>query len=299
VEEKGARHVGRWIVRAVPVAALGLLFAPLPTDWLGTWQGQLLDFGHVPLFAALVFALRTGWGAPLRTALLGAIGLAGVVEVVQPLVGRNGDWADFWRGSAGALAAAAAIRARDAHRSRARRAGYAVLAVALVAVPVVEVAPYFADTVDGYRAFPVLADFSTDRQLRRWDRDQTALARTEGGGRLEFLPGPGEYASAALHPVRSDFSGHRWLCAELRVADAPLDLVVSIRTGMGAGGTTHVDVAGRYAVGAHVVRLDLAALADRGRPAPLDRSDVRWVIFFVVRPREPRAIVLTRVWLEP
>jgi hypothetical protein len=291
--------IGRWIVRAVPVAALGLLFIPLPTGWLGVWQGQLLDFGHVPLFAVLVAALRTGWGVPLRTALLGAIGLAGLVEVGQPLVGRNGDWADFWRGCAGAVSAAAAIRARDAHRSPLRRAGYAALAVALLAGPVIEVAPYLADTVDGYRAFPVLADFSTDRQLRRWEHDQTALARTEGGGRLEFVPGPGEYASAALRPMRADFSGHRWLCAELHVTDAPLDLFVSIRTGMNAGGTTHVDVEQRYAVGAHVVRLDLAALAVRGRPAPLDLSDVRYAIFFMIRPREPRAIVLTRVWLEP
>jgi hypothetical protein len=299
VKDGIARRIGRWIVRAIPVAALGLLFAPLPTGWLGVWQGQLLDFGHVPLFAALVVALRTGWGAPLWMALLGAISLAGLVEVGQPLVGRNGDWADFFRGCAGALSAAVAIRARNRCASRARRAGYAALAVTLLAGPVIEVAPFFADTVDGYRAFPVLADFSTDRQLLRWERDQTTLARTEGGGRLEFVPGPGEYASAALRPMRSDFSDHRWLCAELHVTDAPLDLFVSIRTGMNAGGTTHVDVEQRYAVGAHAVRLDLAALAARGRPAPLDRSDVRYVIFFVIRPREPRAIVLTRVWLEP
>jgi hypothetical protein len=153
--------------------------------------------------------------------------------------------------------------------------------------------------LSGGGRFPSSRASQSDREFLRWECDQVTLSRAEGGGaRLEFLTGPGEYSSAALRPVVADFGGYRWLCAELRVTDAPLDLVTSIRTGAGTGGTTHVDVERRYAVGVHVARLDLAALAARGRPAPLDLSDVRYVIFFAIRPRESRAIVLTRVWLE-
>ena len=106
-------------------------------------------------------------------------------------------------------------------------------------------------------------------------------------------------AFAALRPIRSDFVGNRWLCADLRVTDAPLDLVISVRTAAPTGGTTYIAVRRRYAVGAHLIRLDLAALTPHGHPVPLDLSDVRSVIFFLVRPPEPRTVVLSRVWLEP
>jgi hypothetical protein len=235
----------------------------------------------------------------LRVALLVALGLAGLAEVAQPLVGRTGDRMDFVRGCVGALAAATGVRAWQSRRFPARCTGYAALTLVLLVGPVVEVAPYVADTVEGHRAFPVLADFPTDRALLRWEFDQVAHAHTGEGVRLEFLPGPGEYASAALRPIRSDFGGYRWLCAEFRVLDGPLDLALSVRTGAGAGGTTHVDVGQKYASGAHVVRLDLVVLAERGRPSRLDLSAIRSVIFFVLQPRESRAIVLTRVWLEP
>ena len=107
------------------------------------------------------------------------------------------------------------------------------------------------------------------------------------------------YPSAARRPVVTDFGGHRWLCCEFRVTDGPLDLVTSVRTGTGARDrTTHTDVARSYPVGSHVARLDLAAMAATGRPEPLDLSDVRSVILFAVRPREPQTFVVSRVWLE-
>lgn len=296
-------RAGQWSGRITALATLavatGLLLAPVPTRWLGLWSGQFLDFGHVPLFAALVLALRFELGAPLWRPLAVAIGFAGLVEVVQPFVGRSGDPLDFVRGALGALAGAALVRAWEARRERGRVLAYIVLALALVFGPIVEVTPYVVDTVTGNREFPVLATFSTDHELRRWELTQATLARTEAGGRLDFLTGPADYPGAALRPMVGDFSAYRWLCYEFEVAGEPLELATSVRTGTAGSHTTQIGASQRYPSGTHVARLDLVAGAPRGRPDPLDLSDVRMVIVFMVRPQESRAILLKRVWLEP
>jgi hypothetical protein len=299
MEDRPARPVVRvWAIPALVAVGVSLL-VPLPAGWLGAWQDKLLSFGHVPLFAALVLALRSWLGQPLGRALLAAVVLAGVVEVAQAGVGRSADWADFLRGCLGAAAGAAAVRAYQSRTAPARAAGYLSAVAALLAWPVAEVAPYAADAVEGRRAFPVLADFATRRQLLRWECDQAAITPADGGGLIRLLPGPADYPSAALRPVVSDFGAYRWLCCELRVDDAPLDLVISVRTGgTGHAGTTHAQLPRRYGAGRHVVRVDLWSLAGRGRPSPLDLSDVRAVQFFVVRPDRVRSVVLSGIWLE-
>jgi hypothetical protein len=293
------RHPAAWLVPPVAaVAAAGLLLMPRPARWLGVWHGELLDLGHVPLFAALVFILRFGAGLALGRSVLLVVGFAALAEVVQPWFGRSGGWADFLTGALGALAAAAAVRAREA-RGWARVA-YAAAAVAAVAWPVAEAAPYLADTFDGREAFPVLADFSTDREFRRWVGDQAELTRAGAGLRLDLLPGPEPYSSGALRPVVPDFRGYRWLYCSFEVVGGPLELVFSVRSSVpGRDGTTHAQAEAEYAGGRHIVRLDLAALAARARPAPLDLSDVRYVQLFILRPTEMRTVVVSRVWLEP
>lgn len=296
----GDRPRDRLFVGAALVTVGVLLLAPVPAGWLGIWQGPFLDFGHVPLFAALLVVLHVGLGPPLGRSLLVAVAGAGGVEFVQPWVGRTGGWADFLHGCLGAFAAAAGVRAHAARRTPIRAVAYSVLALGLLVWPVVEVGPYVADVVRGYRAFPVLANFSTEWELRRWECDQAALTPCAGGARLELRAGPDEYSSAALRPVVSDFGTHRWLCCAFRVDGPPVELVISVRTGASeAGQTTHAQVESRYAAGHHIVRLDLAMLSARARPQPLDLADVRSVQFFAVQLREPRVIVLSRIWLEP
>ncbi len=299
MEEKMSPAARTTAIVAV-VATVVLLSVPLPANWLGIWQGQILDFGHVPLFAALVVALRVGMGPPLRRPLGAALALAGIAEVVQPFIGRTGDWWDLLRGALGAGAAAAAIRAWESRRVRLRALSYSALAIALTAWPVAEVVPYIADTLESQRTFPVLATFSTDRELLRWECNQATLARTADGGHVDFLTGPGDYPGIALRPGVSNFGGYRWLCYEFRVVGAPLALATSVRTATSAPDqTAHTDVQHPYASGSHIARLDLEQMAAQGRPARLDLSDVRAVILFIVRPQEPRTIVLSRVWLEP
>jgi hypothetical protein len=300
MDDRKSRRAGRLAALAAVAVAGALLLAPFPEGLLGGWQGELFDFGHVPLFAFLVLTFRAGMGPPLWRPLLTTIAVAGLVEIVQPLVGRTGNWADFLRGCLGAFAAGSAFRAWESRRTRLRAFAYVTLAIGLLVWPVMEVTPYVADTVESHRTFPVLATFSTDYEFRRWTCGQATLSRyPDRGGRVEFLTGPDEYPGVALRPGNGNFGSHRWLCAEFQVVGAPLELVISVRTGRGgASGTTHTDIARTYAGATHIARLDLAAMASQGRPEPLELSDVRSVIFFLVRPRESRTIILKRVWLE-
>jgi hypothetical protein len=304
--ETRSRTYRRIAALVVMAYAAVLLFAPLPVGWQTGWRAKLLDFGHVPLFAVLVVALRGGLGLRLGWSVVVAVAAAGLVEVIQPAVGRTGDWGDFIHGTLGALAGAAVVRAIECRHRRARAVGCLVLAAGLVAWPVVEVVPYLADAVEAHQAFPVLAGFETDRELLRWECRQAELTRIPyrpGGwvGRLDLFPGPHDYPSAALRPVVGDFRGYRSLCCGFRVVGDPLELVISVRSGTpDRHRTTHAQVGRTYAAGDHVVRLDLAALvAAAEEPDPLDLSDVRYVQFFAVRPTATRTVFLLLVWLEP
>jgi hypothetical protein len=98
--------------------------------------------------------------------------------------------------------------------------------------------------------------------------------------------------------VVRDFSNYRRLCCAFRVVEGPLDLVISVRSGRGALIQTHYDVQRPYPAGEHLVRLDLAVIAPKARPRPLDLSDVEAVQFFVCRPDVTRTVYVQRIWLE-
>ena len=89
--EPGPRRYRRLAALVVIGSAAVLLLAPLPTGWRAGWREKLLDFGHVPLFAVLVVALRGGLGVRPGWSVLVAVAAAGLVEVIQPAVGRTGD----------------------------------------------------------------------------------------------------------------------------------------------------------------------------------------------------------------
>ncbi len=290
-----ARRFLAWATLAVVVA---LLLSPIPPGTLGVWQERLLDSGHVPLFAALILALYIGYGS-LRWALVFTLVVAGLAEVVQPFFGRAGDWIDLLRGSLGAFCATAVIRAYEVWRSPVRVAVYMLLAFAFALWPAIEIAPYIADTVEGRRAFPVIAGFTTNHEMRRWQCQQATFTRTEGGARLEFFPGANDFSYAAMRPAVADWSRYRWVNCEFRALE-PLEMVISVRTRSSEPNrTTHSQVGRIYTTGEHTIRLDLHALREKGRRGPLDLTDVRYYQLFVYRIKQPTTVVVSRIWLEP
>lgn len=275
----------------VVLGAAALLAMPIPPARLGAWQDRLLDLAHVPLFAAVTVALWLAFRRRLGRAVLAAVGFAIAAEVVQPLVGRSGSWLDLLNGIAGALAAGAAIRT-----GQTRRVAYLAAAVALAAGPVAAAWPVLADTVYGRQTFPVLAAFDSEYELGRWDCDQ---ATVEPPGRVTLHPGPAPYPSAALRPVVPDFRGYRRLRCAVVVTE-PAEVVLSVRTHAGGhAATTHRQVGFHLTRGAHVLALDLDALAAEAGDGPFELSAVRCVQVFAVRPAAPVVLDVVRVWLDP
>jgi hypothetical protein len=285
-----------------------LLLVPLPGSWRGIWQSKLLDLAHVPLFAALTCFLWALSRAGVFWPVVIAVVVAGLAELLQDLTGRTGDLSDFLRGALGALAAGVGIAAWQRRRAG---GGWWVagvgLAAGLLIWPLVDALPTLVDAAEGARDFPTLADFQTQRQLLRWRCRQAELTRTadpvEHGswvGRLDFFPGPQAYPYGALRPIRRDFRAYRELCCSFTVAQGPTELVVSLRSGSGEPATTtHYQEQRPYPTGIHLLRLNLAAIAAKARPYPLDLSDV-WIIqFFLDRPETPHRLDLHRIWLEP
>lgn len=291
-------------VAAVAVAAV-LLFSPLPGPLAGGWRGTLLDFGHVPLFAALVLVWSVPGRSPWRYAIPAAA-FAGLVEVVQYFVGRTADWGDLLRGVLGAFAAAAGLTAWRSRRRPVRAVAFAAITVGLLVWPAIDSGPRLFDAYEGYRDFPVLAKFETPRELLRWGSRQAELTRTpdpanpgEWVGRFDSHPGPEPYPTAMVEPVSGDFRGYRWLCCSVEVEGGPLAVVISVRGGpLTDGHTVHFQAGRVYGPGPQRVRLDLPALAAKADPVPLDLSDVRAVQFYVIRPKEVRTILIRRIWLE-
>jgi hypothetical protein len=287
---------------AIALAA-ALLLVPLPGAWRGLWQSKVLDLGHVPLFALLTVLVWRRLGPGVLGPIAIAVGLAAAGEVLQGLVGRSAGLRDFVRGALGALAAGAGIAAWQARLRPAQAFGWLLAVAALIAWPLYDAVPYLIDAWEGSRDFPVLAQFRTERELLRWQWRQAEMTRipaAEGGAaRVTFLPGPESYPYAALRPIRRDLRGYREVCFSLTVPGESLELVISLRSGSGdPDATTHYQEPRRLSRGPHVIRLDLAEVAPKANPRPLDLDDL-WIIqLFLEHPQQARTIELHRVWVE-
>jgi len=294
----------------VLVLTFGVLLMPLPGHWSGPWQGKILDLGHVPLFGVLTLMLWTWLGPRLWRPVAVAVALAGLTEILQqisqPWLGRRGEFQDFLYGALGSLAAGAAIGAWQNRSHPVRVSGFVLVMAGALAWPMVDTVPYGVDAYEGIRAFPILADFSTERQMLRWRWRQSDMSRiatpnaADGwAGRIDFHPGPYPYPYGALRPILRDLRAYGWLCCSFAVEGGPLEVVISLRSGSGQEGeTTHYQVQRTYPTGDNLARLNLAAIAPKAEPLPLDLSDV-WIIqFFMVRPEKTHSIQVYRVWLE-
>jgi VanZ family protein len=98
------RRAGAWLFwPALAVVAWGEL-TPHPPALPGPLEWDKLE--HFTAYFGLTLLASLGWGLrrSLAWILLGLVALGGVLEILQNMVGRDGEWGDFAANDLGALA---------------------------------------------------------------------------------------------------------------------------------------------------------------------------------------------------
>jgi VanZ family protein len=98
------RRIGAWLFwPALAVVMWGEL-TPHPPRLAGPWIWDKLD--HFTAYFGLSLLSTLAWGLRRSLALvfLGVVALGGGLEILQGLVGRDGEWGDFLANDLGALA---------------------------------------------------------------------------------------------------------------------------------------------------------------------------------------------------
>jgi hypothetical protein len=263
----------------------------------------VLDLGHFFGFAVLTACLAWAWPTGKWIGALLAIVLAGVGEVAQPWFGRTGDWRDFAFGTLGALAGWVLVRGAMRPRSRWRVAGHGLAVLGLAAWPMVCCMPDVLDTWTEWRAFPVLCDFQSPWQARRWLTRDVAIGRVaeEDGcgwvGRFDLAPGRDGSVMAVLFPLRSDWSGYRRLVWDVQCAGEPLRIGFLLRTGWEKGKTGGASFEGVCDRGAGRIVFDFERARAAG-PTPPDLTQIHSLYLFVRGLRGPRPLFVRKIYLE-
>jgi hypothetical protein len=291
------------------IVATGVLFvlllAPIPGRFSAPWIGALQDLTHVPLFAIFPGLLARVAGCGPWSAAAMAFALAVVIEPIQDLVGRSANLDDLIRGTFG-IALSMSWRLSAAIRPSWRRWALRLAALGVCGgIPLAGAWPTLADAVASYQAFPVLADFSSREQWRRWKIDGCQLnceprAEGLGVGMLRSFADSKRPPSIILFPILRDWSRYDGLNVEFELDGDPLAITLSVRDGRRVKPPRRrFDRFGTYAAGRHRVTLDLKAIA-RGAPAvaPIDVAAVQSFHIIIEQLGTDRIVRLRRIWLE-
>ena len=299
-----------------------LLFVSVPGK--GLWHDTLLDASHGPIFAAVAVLLLWLQAPATRgtmrgqvTAFVVAVGLGGLIEILQTLGHRPGSWFDLMTDTAGAAMGLALwwlVRSRGATDpapgTGARRRwalAIALIGIAVVAWPPLQVAQAYALRA---RQFPVIAEFSGARAL--------AFVETQGSSAevvelpAPWMQSPGERslriayrdgeprAVQVVEPSR-DWRGYSRIAVDLtnpgdselrltvRIFDAPHDMDYRDRFNL------PIAVPPRART---TVRVALAAVETAPASRRMDMARIADVMLFG-QPRDGSGeFYVSRLWLE-
>ncbi|MBI3186669.1 MAG: VanZ family protein [Gammaproteobacteria bacterium] len=198
------------------------------------------NLGHVPLFAGLALL---GCATPLARQLAGirlflaatvlAL-LAGIaVEWLQLLIGRSFDYLDVLRDLAGVYLGLGVHLARQS-RSWQQRLGFLGMSSLLLLLALLPIGQILVDSYAMQRAFPVLSDFESARELSRWETQRAAIALADepvrhGGQSLRVTFQAGRFPDVGLREMQSDWSAYQTLhVSTFNTLSTPLDMTVKI-----------------------------------------------------------------------
>jgi len=264
------------------------------------------DLLHFPLFLAVtLLVLRSGVAlraaGPRNVRVVAALALtAACVEIVQPVLGRTGQWTDALIGVLGVLAAWA-LRASVGGGRRTVCLGAAFLCAVAACAPAAGVA---LDRARARREFPVLASFEHALELGRWEAAGCTLRRVASGegrsGRsLEVLvSGDEPYPGIFLKEMPAGWAGYSRVCCRVdSTSEGGVVLWLRADDRQSAPYSDRFQQAFRLKPGLQRLCVDLADLCTpEGRR--LDLGHIRTLGFFLEDARAGDILSLDDVVLE-
>jgi hypothetical protein len=280
--------------------------------------GQLMNFGHVPLFAMVASCVLglclglLGDGLPRHrvyvVALAWSFVLAGASEAVQVLGSRNVEVLDFLRNGIGAAGALAVWASVDRHVELGAawprwRTWLPLLALATVLSTLVPVAMM----AESYRRmdgrFPVLFRFDSMLELpfvREYDASLELVRAPEAWdgyagrrvGRATFRPA--RYPTLAISELRGEWEAYRFLEWDLFLeGDRGIDVILRIDD-LDTGGCykDRFNVKIPLRPGPNRLRVSLDEVREAPEQREMDMAAIRSIMLFVVRPETPVLLYL-------
>lgn len=273
------------------------------------------DFGHVLAFGLVTVLLW--YGVPFRgrrmgrvaAAVLAAIALGVLVEILQWVTGGNGDVDDVIRDAAGTLAAALLILSITTTRWGPSRVLLLIASAMVVLTAAYPALSAFSDESVARAQFPVLARFERQIELSRFDLgrvEHVELSSTQDDRGMTVpamrvdLP-VGRYPGFALRHFPRDWRGYTALSL-LIVNRAATPLTVGIRIDDARHNNERTDrYDGSFTLvpGPNRIEIPLSAVVSAPRGRLLDIAQVGTVRIFAGSLTEPRQLLIGPIALLP
>ena len=299
---------------------LVVLFGRLPGE--GRWVSDLSNAAHGPAFALVtlvVFALLRHSSAPrisifgeYSAAILIAILLGGLIELLQHFTGRDAELIDLRTDTFGTLAVAGGLLAFDRRIPATRRRIGCLVAVGASVLMLAPLAVTATAYVKRHLDFPTLVDFRlplatsflhagtwVTMERSELPRELQSPERDSVGVRAHLTEKTG-WVLVLLEPV-ADWRGYAHLNLDLaNPTDEPLALRLRVFD-QPHGRSRHTGYRGSVEIAAHsraIHSVPLAALVSGSGEAQVDTSRIQSVVIARARANRARELYLVRIWLD-
>jgi len=274
---------------------------------------QLYGFAHFAFFALMArclvglsfFSRKHFWFRFLL--IMAAVFIAGgLIELIQPCFGRTASWRDIGFNLLGGCFGLLFLLPPDRKPSERfllwARLAFFVLAVIMFSRPALAL----WDMLEASRRFPVLGDFETRLETRRWSSGKTDknFAR-HGRASLQVPLATGiKYPGTTLLNGIGNWTGHSYFAFSVHNPDPePLFLTVSIRDHehFRRGGlyNDRFNRSFRIEQGWNDIRIPIEDIKNAPLKRPLELNNLAEVVFFMVDLPQPRLMHLDYVRLIP
>ena len=317
--QQGNNAIGRIVRERWPLVFL-VLIAGLPLFFLnikhspGSPLPQLFGFAHLIFFALLAWQLHGIFRSmrepplqPIFLVMLILIAAGGIIELAQPYFGRGASWRDLGIDILGGVLGI--VYLAPPHYRKLRHpiwVGMQIVVIAMVILVFHGPVATLWDMGVALRQFPVLSDFETRMEAKRWSRGVIAkgIAR-HGTHALEVdlgLEPDKKYHGTTLRRSFGNWRGYTTFAFSLFIPDDhPLTITVSIRDRehFDRGGEYHDRFNRRFDIrpGWNDVAIPIADIQNAPSERKLELDDLSEVVIFTVDPPAPRRMYLDYVRL--